>query len=199
MICTLPIKVEIATYPSPSLTFKICLFGGPVFYWCCFDCKKSSIIHCGIPCKITDPTDKNCGNERKIRLTSKNSLFYAPIFTFQINDQKTREFKQLLGHPPTIFLCRIRLATHEQKNETIPSPKWPIYRRYKFILEPYTNWNWNWFSDKCCARRCQICLAHTLMVYQEFALYPLSSSKYFPKICLMKKNQDWLDRYLSLL
>ena len=36
----------------------------------------------------------NWGNERKICLTSKNSLFYAPIFNFQINDQKTLEFRQ---------------------------------------------------------------------------------------------------------
>ena len=52
-------------------------------------------VHWGTSCKISDPTDKDCGNESKIRLTSKNSLFYAPSFTFQINDQKTREFKQL--------------------------------------------------------------------------------------------------------
>ena len=66
--------------------------------------------------------DTNCGNDSKISLMSKNPLFYAPIFTPLIVDQKTREFKQLSGHPPTIFLCRIRLATHEQKNKTIPSP-----------------------------------------------------------------------------
>jgi hypothetical protein len=31
------------------------------------------------------------------------SLFYAPVLTFQINDQKTHEFRQLLGHPLNIF------------------------------------------------------------------------------------------------
>jgi hypothetical protein len=45
-------------------------------------------------CKITTTMDRNCGNESKIRLMSKNPLLYAPIFTFQINDQKTREFRE---------------------------------------------------------------------------------------------------------
>ena len=51
-------------------------------------------VHCWTSCKIRTPTDKYCGNESKIRLTSKNPPFYTPIFTFQINDQKTREFRQ---------------------------------------------------------------------------------------------------------
>jgi hypothetical protein len=51
-------------------------------------------VHCWTSCKIRTPTDKYRGNESKIRLTSKNLPFYTPILTFQINDQKTREFRQ---------------------------------------------------------------------------------------------------------
>ena len=35
--------------------------------------------------------NKNCENASQISLMSKNPLFYAQIFTFQINDQKTSE------------------------------------------------------------------------------------------------------------
>jgi hypothetical protein len=51
-------------------------------------------VHCGTSCKITTPTDKNCGNESKICLASKNLPFYTPTFTFLINDLKTCEFWQ---------------------------------------------------------------------------------------------------------
>jgi hypothetical protein len=37
---------------------------------------------------VGTPRDKNCGNESKIRLMSKISLFYAHIFTPLIFDQK---------------------------------------------------------------------------------------------------------------
>ena len=60
--------------------------------------------------------DEDCGNESNIRLTSKNQLFYAPIFTFQINYQKTRECNQLLGHPPTM---NIRTKTSPALNDWV--------------------------------------------------------------------------------
>ena len=47
--------------------------------------------------------DNIFGNESQFTLMSKNQLFYAQIFTFQINDKQTRELKQLLGQPRTIF------------------------------------------------------------------------------------------------
>ena len=65
-------------------------------------------------------TDKNSGNESKIRLTSKILPFYTHIFTNSIFDQKTREFKQFSGHPQTIFLCRIKGETCDLMKETDP-------------------------------------------------------------------------------
>ena len=49
-------------------------------------------VHCWTSCKITAQTDKNSGNESKIRLTGKKSSFYAHFFTPRIFYQKTREF-----------------------------------------------------------------------------------------------------------
>ena len=42
-------------------------------------------MHLGTSCKITAPTDKMCGNENKICMTSQNYLFFQcifPIFQF---------------------------------------------------------------------------------------------------------------------
>ena len=40
---------------------------------------KKCCVHCGTSCKIRTPTDKNCGNESKIRLTHKIRRF-MPTF-----------------------------------------------------------------------------------------------------------------------
>jgi hypothetical protein len=53
---------------------------------------------------------------------SKNLLFHAPILTFQINDQKRREFKQLLRHPPTIFCAGSGLQLMNRRTNQQPSP-----------------------------------------------------------------------------
>jgi hypothetical protein len=42
-------------------------------------------VHLGTSCKITAPTDKICGNESKICMTSQNYRFFQcffPIFQF---------------------------------------------------------------------------------------------------------------------
>jgi hypothetical protein len=79
--------------------FFLIHFGGKKVYFlsicqCWSNWWKKFGVHCRTSCKIRTPTDKYCGNGSKIRLTSKNPPFYTPIFTFQINDQKTREFRQ---------------------------------------------------------------------------------------------------------
>jgi hypothetical protein len=51
-------------------------------------------VHCAISCRIT--ADNNCGNESKIH----------PFFSPQSFSQKY-EFKQFLGHSPTIFMCLV--------------------------------------------------------------------------------------------
>jgi hypothetical protein len=49
-------------------------------------------VHCWTSCKIRTPTDKNCGNESKIRLTLKIRRFTPIVLPPQIFYQKTREF-----------------------------------------------------------------------------------------------------------
>jgi hypothetical protein len=49
---------------------------------------KECPMHFGTSCKITAPTDKNCGIESKIRMTSQNYRFFQlilPIFQFLID------------------------------------------------------------------------------------------------------------------
>ena len=59
------------TFFAPNwISFFIGIF---VFRW------KKFHVHCGTSCKIRTPTDKNCGNESKIRLTHKICRF-TPIF-----------------------------------------------------------------------------------------------------------------------
>jgi ABC-type nickel/cobalt efflux system permease component RcnA len=88
-------------------------------------------VHISTPCKITTLTDKNYGNESKIRLKSKTSQFYAHNFTSSIFDQKTHEFKHFPDTPRFFFFAgcyerlviwwrrKTRLNTHLGKHQDI--------------------------------------------------------------------------------
>jgi hypothetical protein len=70
-----------------SMRHNICsIYTGSILYAINFNIKISFFhVHRGTSCENTAPTDKICGNESKIRMTSQNYRFLQcifPIFQF---------------------------------------------------------------------------------------------------------------------
>ena len=65
-------------------------------------------VHCSTSCKITAKTDKNCGNESKIRFVSKNSSFDTLFLPTKLLTKKHVNLTNILDTPRQQFCAGSR-------------------------------------------------------------------------------------------
>ena len=88
---------------------------------------KKCCVHCGTSCKIRTQTDKNCGNESKIRLTHKIRCFTPPFLPPGFLTKKHAKMGTLLISFFSIFLNIINARPMTDRKKPFPMSVVPIW------------------------------------------------------------------------